>query len=194
MKGHQSLSFASPRRGVTPFPIQWKVFSPPALSHIPEFPHWRYRSPSLFWNVLLAALLLSSNICPLFTEDHVVKRFLAWDRNLKVSDKVSHPLRGISAPAPVWGWVGWGYSLNPDFHSPFQPDALSATPSGGLEVSSGVWAPGESLGGGHLNPPLCSEETHLCCSSSKAIQCWLPSNPQPLSWEHRGLCVLSSSE
>ena len=82
----------------------------------------------MFWNVLLAALLLLSNICPLFTEDHVVKRFLAWDRNLKVSDKVNHPLRGISAPAPVRGWVGWGYSLNPDFHSPFQPDALSATP------------------------------------------------------------------
>lgn len=35
-----------------------------------------------------------SNTCPIFTEDPVIKKFLAWDKNLKVSDKV----RCIPAP------------------------------------------------------------------------------------------------
>lgn len=59
-----------------------------------------------------------------FTEDPVVKRFLAWDKNLRVSDKV----RCVPAPHLPWG----GESFPRPQLSP-QPDA-----SGAPGVSCGV--------------------------------------------------------
>lgn len=65
---------------------------------------------------------------PLFTEDPVIKRFLAWDRNLRMSDKI----RGTSAlPGAVESF------LNPWFYFSLQPDAFSFL-FGGLVVSCSI--------------------------------------------------------
>lgn len=54
---------------------------------------------------------------PLFTGDPVIKRFLSWDKNLTISDKVKY----IPAPPSVLGTESF---LSPQLS--LQPDALSA--------------------------------------------------------------------
>ncbi|XP_036681980.1 speedy protein E6-like isoform X1 [Balaenoptera musculus] len=92
MKGHHSLSLGPPRRGVTPFPPTVNGLPSPlpisfTLGHIWAFPQGGRGSPSWLWNAPTTALFPLANICPLFPEDPVIRKFLAWDKNLQVSDK-----------------------------------------------------------------------------------------------------------
>lgn len=125
MKGHHSLSLGPPRRGVTPFPPTVNGLQSPlpvsfTLGHNLAFPRGGGGGARFSLLALQGSHdspVPTGNICPLFTEDPVVKKFLAWDKRLEVSDKVNHPLRWIPAPAPVLGGRT-GCFLHPRFHSP----------------------------------------------------------------------------
>lgn len=116
----------------------------------------------------------TGNICPFFTEDPVVKKFLAWDKNLEVSDKVSHPLRWIPAPAPVLRGRA-GCFLHPRFHSPPNLMPCQHFPPGASRSPLGS-EPQECPFGGCCLSPLSSQllGTRLGSGSSNTVLCPRP--------------------
>lgn len=94
-----------------------------------------------------------SNTCPIFTEDPVIKKFLAWDKNLKVSDKVR------CIPAPICRVAGESFlnTQKTQFYSlSDQPEAWSPLPL----VGRASWL----LGQPRLRPPPLGSELQACAS------------------------------
>ena len=179
MKGHHSLSLGPPRRGVTPFPPTVNGLPSPlpisfTLGHLLAFPQGGRGSPSWLWNAPTTALFPLANICPLFPEDPVIRKFLAWDKNLQVSDKVSPPLRWIPAPAPVLGGHA-GCFLHPRFHSPPNLMPCQHFPPGASRSPLGS-EPQVCPFGGCCLSPLSSQllGTRLGSGSSNTVQCQQP--------------------
>lgn len=168
-----------PQKGSHPLSSHSEWSSLPSFRQLHPGPHLGISpggrgSPSWLWNAPTTALFPLATSALFFTEDPVVKKFLAWDKNLEVSDKVSHPLRWIPAPAPVLRGRA-GCFLHPRFHSPPNLMPCQHFPPGASRSPLGS-EPQECPFGGCCLSPLSSQllGTRLGSGSSNTVLCPRP--------------------